>query len=199
MNSLSTLFTVVHMPFKTKPSLAERFNVNQPLSEQNGQKQHSPSRALQKAIGVTLAIASFSLFSLWLLIDFLPFIESFPHQKQIKRVDTISKSPFQVLWEQDIKEMFAEKVFPQEISSIGKIRVFMLDQNLHSQFQKISAPFKQKRDGQNLLEVSFMSHRSDDDNSQKLIIQYNLTDKDSGNMFWEHSRVLTVSNSMLEN
>lgn len=148
-----------------------------------------------KYMGLFLIVGSLTLFTLWFVYDFLPAA------KQKTEISEVSKgqrkSGLQKLWEADIKKMYEENVFHKGLSSIRMVRVFMLDENLHAQFKHLKTPFKQKKNGQNLLEVSFMSHHSDLDESEKIIVQYNLTDKDSGNMFWEYSRTLTVPEEML--
>ena len=152
------------------------------------------SRSATQYMGLFLIIGSLTLLFLWTVYDFLPSLNSTASEKIQK---AHNKSGLQRLWEEDIKKMIKEKAFNKGISSIRKVRVFMLDKNLHSQFKHLKTPFKQKRNGQNLLEVSFMSHHSDLEESEKLIVQYNLTDKDSGNMFWEHSRTITIPDEML--
>ena len=149
-----------------------------------------------KYMGLFLIVGSLMLLTLWLVYDFLPSINKSGEAIQTQSKSR-NKSALQGLWEDDIKKMVEEKIFPKEITSVRKVRVFMLDENLHSQLKYLQTPFRQKKNGQHLLEVSFMSHHSDVDDSEKLIVQYNLTDKDSGNMFWEHSRTLTVPDEML--
>ena len=109
-----------------------------------------------------------------------------------------AKSEFQSLWEKDIKEMVKDELFHKEISSLKKVRIFLLDENLHRHFKGLSAPFKFHQNGQNLLEVSFMSHHSENEGTDKLVVQYNLIDKDSGNMFWEHSRTINLKSNVLQ-
>lgn len=150
-----------------------------------------------KFMGLFLIVGSLVLLSLWLTYDFLPALKE--PQKKNRLATKSKKNALQKLWEEDINKMLEERIFDKGIGSIRKVRVFMLDKNLHSQFKKLKTPFKYSKNGQNLLEVSFMSHHSDIDNSEKLIVQYNLTDKDSGNMFWEHSRTITIPNSIVAN
>jgi hypothetical protein len=148
-----------------------------------------------KYMGLFLIIGSLTLLALWFNYDLLPSLNKQTTIKKLK--SSQKKSGLQKLWEDDIKKMLEEKIFDNGISSVRIVRVFMLDENLHSQFKHLKAPFKQKKDGQNLLEVSFMSHHSDIEKAEKLIVQYNLTDKDSGNMFWEHSRTINIPDEML--
>jgi len=159
----------------------------------NGTK--TPTLSHSKYLGLFLIAGSLTVFTLWFAYDFLP---SFNHKNSAtKTSNKAKKSGLQKIWEADINKMLEEKIFHKGISSVGKVRVFMLDQNLHSQFEHLTTPFKYKKNGQNLLEVSFMSHHSDIEKTEKLIVQYNLTDKDSGNMFWEHSRTITIPDEML--
>jgi len=163
-------------------------------------KQSSLNTVIFRLTGLFLIVGSLSLFALWLNYDFLPALI-----KQDLRLESLDislpkqKSSLQILWERDIEVMSNEKILHSGFNSVRKVRVFMLDENLHSQLMHLKAPFRQQRNGQNLLEVSFMSHHSDIDKSEKLIIQYNLTDKDSGNMFWEHSRTITLPPELLTN
>gem|GEM_PF-2276474 len=158
-------------------------------------KQTHQGSAITKFMGLFLIVGSLSLFGLWFNYDFLPSL--IKKQIKLKVSKTEQKNNLQILWEQDIQEMSNKQIFHSGFSSIGKVRVFMLDANLHSQLKNLKAPFKQKKNGQNLLEVSFMSHYSNIDDSEKIIIQYNLTDKDNGNMFWEHSRTVSVPTGLL--
>lgn len=156
--------------------------------------QSSPS-SHSKFMGMFLIVGSMTLFTLWFVYDFYPSMNQ--KDQVLIKAKKHKKSGLQKLWEGDIKKMYEEKAFHSGISSVKIVRVFMLDQNLHAQFKHLKTPFKQKKNGQNLLEVSFMSHHSDIDKSEKIIVQYNLTDKESGNMFWEHSRTLTIPDEML--
>lgn len=155
-----------------------------------------------KFLGLFLIVGSLSLLYLWIIYDFAPSLE-LKKKNRITKVKKISKvkqkSPLQKLWEEDIVKMHKAKLFDKGISSIRKVRVFLLDQNLHSQMKGLKTPFRYKKSGQNLLEVSFMSHHSELDDQEKLVVQYNLTDKDSGNMFWEHSRTITIPKEMVTN
>ena len=150
-----------------------------------------------KLLGLCLILGSTGLLYEYFANDILALLQPTPKIQIVKTHN--KKSALQKLWEEDIRKMIDEKVFNNGIASIRKVRVFMLDKNLHSQFEQLKAPFKYNKHGQNLLEVSFMSHYSDADKSEKLIVQYNLTDKDSGNMFWEHSRTITIPDSMIAN
>lgn len=158
--------------------------------------------SVNKFLGLFLIIGSLGLLSLWVVYDFVPSLgleqRTFTIQKISKKKGK-RKSSLQALWEEDIVKMHKEKLFDNGIASIKKVRVFLLDKNLHSQMKGLKAPFRYKKSGQNLLEVSFMSHHSELDDSEKLVVQYNLTDKDSGNMFWEHSRTITIPKEMVKN
>lgn len=154
------------------------------------------SSSHQKFFGIFLIVSSLvAVFVLWCSEPLFEETSSTSH-KQSKKLKVESK--LQKIWEKDIKEMVKEDLFNKEIFSIKKVRLFLLDENLHRHFKKLHAPFKLNNDGKNLLEVSFMSHHSENENTDKLVIQYNLTDKDSRNMFWEHSRTITLDPDILK-
>lgn len=107
------------------------------------------------------------------------------------------QNSLQSIWLKDINEMKKKNLFDKRINSISKIKVFMLDENLHSFLKDLKAPFKTQKKGLYTLEISFMSHFSEEDQSEKVITQYNLIQNESGNMIWELSRALNISNSKL--
>ncbi len=144
-----------------------------------------------------LLIIASSLVSLFIL-----YRTELPNQVKnpikVTRINTKrKKSKLQALWEEDIKKMKKENLFHKEISSLKKVRVFLLDENLHKHFKGLKTPFKYNNKGRNLLEVSFMTHFSENENKDKLIVQYNLTDKGSKNMFWEFSRTINLDDDFL--
>ncbi len=150
----------------------------------------------QRHLSLFLIIASLLALGLWLKygdlilssrsINSLAFIGIKEHGSRL-----------QTLWEDDIKKMRDKNLFHSKITSLNKIHLFLLDQNLHKHFDKLRAPFKFSKNGKNLLEISFMSHYSELDNTNKLIVQYNLIDKHSREMFWEYSRTITLPKNIL--
>ncbi len=150
----------------------------------------------QKYLGFFLIISS--LTALILLLKYGDFIStSNGKKKSILAIKQEKKSLFQLLWEEDIKKMYNKNLFHNNIVSLNRVRIFLLDQNLHRHFDKLKAPFKVNKNGNNLLEVSFMSHHSQLDNTDKLIVQYNLINKHSKEMFWEYSRTIILPDSIL--
>ncbi len=143
-----------------------------------------------KFFSILLIISSLTGLGIWIRYE-LPS-EVLHTGKPPVRTQKAVKAPLQKIWEDDIKNMVSEKLFDKEITSLYKVRVFLLDQNLHEHFKGLKAPFKFNRKGLNLLEVSFMSHYSELEKQNKLIIQYNLVNRESGNMFWEHSRTVLL-------
>lgn len=152
------------------------------------------SKTPQKLFGAFLIISSLTaVFLLWQSELSNTPVKTLSKKERKK----LSKSKLQKIWEKDIKEMLEEKLFHKEITSLKKVRVFLLDENLHKHFKSLKTPFKFNKKGRNLLEVSFMSHHSENENTDKLVIQYNLTSKQTGNMFWEHSRTIDLDESIL--
>ncbi len=150
-----------------------------------------------KFFGIFLIVSSLVALSIWVRYELPSEINQATQKKSIKESKKISKGELQALWEKDIAEMYTKKLFHKDIKSLNKVRIFLLDQNLHKHFDKLKTPFKFTKTGKNLLEVSFMSHHSELDNTDKLVVQYNLIDKFSKEMFWEHSRTITLPDSIL--
>lgn len=153
-----------------------------------------------KYFGLFLIVSSLTCLALWYRYELQPSLDKAAHlQKPAKqKTQEKPKTKLQALWEKDIQEMLKKGIFHKEISSIKKIRLFLLDENLHSQFKGLKAPFKySSKNGRNLLEISFMSHHSELEKQDKIIIQYNLVSKQTGEMFWEHSRTINIPDGTL--
>ncbi|MGH1469054.1 MAG: hypothetical protein ACRBBP_09275 [Bdellovibrionales bacterium] len=149
-----------------------------------------------KFFGLFLIVSSLVALALWFRYDFSPGLNN-PSSKSVSKAKKLEKGELQTLWEEDIQKMHEDNLFHEHIGSLNKVRIFLLDQNLHQHFDKLKTPFKFTKKGQNFLEVSFMSHHSELDNTDKLVVQYNLIDKFSKEMFWEHSRTITLPDSVL--
>jgi len=94
-------------------------------------------------------------------------------------------------WESNLNELKSSGLLPtNKWSDITKVRVILLDENLHPYFQSLKPPIKTRKTGHYILEVSFMSHEADTDKEVKktgIITQYNLIDITSEEMVWEYS------------
>lgn len=149
-----------------------------------------------KFFGLLLIVSSLVSLGIWYQYEFIPSSNKGVIKEKVTS-NPKAKAPLQKIWEKDIKLMVEKKLFNQEITSLYKVRVFLLDQNLHSHFKGLKAPFKFNKKGANLLEVSFMSHYSELDKEDKLIIQYNLISRNDRNMFWEYSRTIPLPKDLL--
>lgn len=107
----------------------------------------------------------------------------------------LNENPLTLLWKEDY-----EKMSPEELATLEKVnslKVFMLDKNLHKFLKDLKAPITTKMDKPLQLEVSFMTHRSEIQEKDMLIIQYNFIDTASENMIREMSRQIQLSDDFL--
>ena len=108
-----------------------------------------------------------------------------------------SKNKLTSLWAQDFKKM-NENTYTEEFKQVKNIKVFMLDKNLHFLLDHLNAPIQTNQLAKYSLEVSFISHYSEDLEKDILIIQYNFIDITTTNMVLEISRQLILSDNFLK-
>jgi hypothetical protein len=87
---------------------------------------------------------------------------------------------------------------PEEFKGIWQIKVFMLDKNLHFLLKDLKAPVKTSKNGVFNLEVTFISHYSEELKKDMLIIQYNIIDIETENMILETSRQVVLEEGFLK-
>jgi len=120
-----------------------------------------------------------------------------PSTTQTQTAASNSKNRLTTLWAQDFEKM-NEGSFTEEFSQVKNIKVFMLDKNLHFLLDQLSAPISINQTAPYSLEVSFISHYSEELEKDILIIQYNFIDTATTNMVLELSRQLVLSDSFLK-
>lgn len=129
-------------------------------------------------------------------IGSLVYLTSLPQNTKNVEIKYQKKSKshniLQTLWERDFQQMKESNEMDDRLKQASQIRVFMLDKNLHKFFKGLNSPIKINSRGLYLLEVSFMSHHSELDGLNKIIIQYNLIENNTKEMLYEVSRTVTV-------
>jgi len=111
--------------------------------------------------------------------------------------DLPSKSKLTQLWSKDFDAMKSEGL-PPEFKGVWQIKVFMLDKNLHFLLRDLKAPIETNKNGVFNLEVTFISHYSEELKKDMLIIQYNVIDIETDNMILETSRQIVLKDGFLE-
>ena len=123
-----------------------------------------------------------------------------PKQRQIKvsnKAKSSSTSKLTTLWSKDFNDM-KSKGLPPEFRGVWQIKVFMLDKNLHFLLKDLKSPIQTNKNGVYNLEVTFISHYSEDLRKDMLIIQYNIIDIETDNMILETSRQIVLEDGFLK-
>ncbi len=152
-----------------------------------------------------ICISFFGLYTLYIDTEAelnFPIRSDLKKKPQLKKISNkkqkASKTEPKILkpWKEDLLKLDKSNLLPYEWDSIKKVRVILLDENLHSQLKGLRPPIRTKKEGSYILEVSFMSHETESiENSGKLgiITQYNLIHIQTGEMIWEHSSLFYTS------
>jgi len=158
------------------------------------------SSIVEKVFG--LFIISLGLIGLYKL-----YIDDFTPSSPVKKKEIsgdkevlikTEKSKLTKLWRNDFLDMTKKGLKPSEFDSISNLKVYMLDKNLHFLLDDLKAPLKSQKDGHYTLETSFISHFSEEQNKNVLIIQYNFIENETGNMVLETSRQITLEDDFLK-
>lgn len=149
-----------------------------------------------KFLGLSLILISvIGVFSLLLNDGDLQVFN--PEIRNTSKDKVFASSKLLKPWKRNLEELKKMNIIPKnQWSRIKKVRVILLDENLHPFLKNLRPPIDTSKNGDFTLEVSFMSHKSEvrsGDGEVGIISQYNLIDNNSKEMVWEHSSTFYIN------
>lgn len=163
------------------------------------------SKTVEKLFGLlVIALGLAGLYKLY--VEGSHYTKAYKKELKIEQKTTYklkdgaqSQNKLTTLWRNDFDTMKKELTeLPTEFNDVASIRVYMLDKNLHPLLENLKAPIRTQKASSLNLEVSFISHFSEELKKDVLIIQYNFIDIDTENMILETSRQIVLEDQFLK-
>lgn len=146
------------------------------------------TKVFEKIFGILLIFGG--LIGLTLLFD-----DPVNEKSNVKIVEQATlkdnKNKLSLIWRKDFEKMRFNETDP--FKKVNSIKVFMLDKKLHHLMAGLKPPISTGVDKPLQLEVSFMTHKSEIQEKNMLVIQYNFIDTASENMVQEFSRQIELN------
>lgn len=95
------------------------------------------------------------------------------------------------VWKKDIQRLIESSEIPQAWNMINKVIFIPTDPATQKLSKRLIAPVKVNTQGIYRLEVSIISHKSDNDQTQ-ILLQHNLVDSENENTIWELNRTYNL-------